>query len=80
LSVLHSVRHTHSNTLKPYLMMSQNKLKLLTILANLLTTHLSIYDRKATWDFVQQLKKLIELTEHNLGNLESIKSVYMGIK
>jgi len=42
------------------MLMTQNKLKLMTILVNLLATHLAIIDRELTFEFVNKLVKLIE--------------------
>ena len=54
--------------------MIQNKLKLLTILSNLLATHLSNLDRKLTFTFVNSLLELL-----NSGK-DHRKIIYHGIK
>lgn len=64
---------------KPYLLMTQNKMKLLTVLANLLATHLSIIDRVQTFQFVQRLSKMILLSLEN-SDQDQIEEIYLQIK
>ena len=52
LSLLHSIRYRTDYKVSPNLLMIQNRLKLLTILTNLLATHLSNLDRNMTFKFV----------------------------
>lgn len=60
LGLLQSIRYLSGGELKPDLLMTQTKLKSLTILANLLITHLSMLDRKTTYDFVLEVRRLID--------------------
>ena len=57
--------------------MTQNKLKLLAVLANLLATYLCVIDRKTTYDFVHEVQRLIEqslmdLTTESDGQTERV--------
>ena len=62
--------------------MTQNKLKSLTILANLLVTHLSIIDRKMTHQFVVEVKRLIDqsLMDLKAESDGQTENVYREIK
>ena len=56
LALLHSIKYTPEKTkFTPYLSMTQNKLKLLTILTNLLVSHMSKLSMNLTRDFVYSL-------------------------
>lgn len=61
LGLLQSIRFNYSSgKVKHNHIMIQNKLKLLTILANLLLSHLSNINKDLAFDFVQQLSQLIK--------------------
>jgi hypothetical protein len=58
--------------------MTQYKLKLLTILVNLLATHLAIIDRDQTFDFVTKLIDLMKQSDSK--SQESVEASYQNIK
>ena len=62
--------------------MTQNKLKLLAVLANLLATYLIVIDRKTTYDFVHEVQRLIEqsLMDLTTASDSQTENVYHEIK
>lgn len=52
---MQTISYTRKIPIKKELIMTQYRLKLLTVLANLLTTHLMEFDEKATQHFVNKL-------------------------
>lgn len=57
---MHSIRYLPKNhEMTPYLMQTQNRLKLLIVLINLLVSHLSRLDHKLTYDFVEVLSPMV---------------------
>ena len=59
LSLLHSIRYNRSSQIEADLLMTQNKLKVLTILTNFVATHLLTLNQRTTFDFIGQLINLI---------------------
>lgn len=64
IGLIHTIRHQNSSLKeskqpKPYILMAQYKLKLLTILTNLLITHLSFISSEKTHDFVTNIITLV---------------------
>lgn len=68
----------HINTIKyypigkkiaPYLVMAQSKLKLITILTNLLVTHMARLDKNLTYEFVNRL--VSDLMDQSIEDLSS---------
>ena len=74
LGLLQSIRYRTPYKVSVNLLMIQNKLKLLTILSNLLATHLSNLDRNLTFTFVNSLLELL-----NSGK-DHRETIYHGIK
>jgi hypothetical protein len=60
LGLLQTISYTRRIPIKRELIMTQYRFKLLTILANFLTSNLLQFDENATKAFVQQLLKCIE--------------------
>jgi len=76
LGLLQSIRHHYVPKVQPEMLLTQNKLKLITILVNLLATHLSIIDRDNTFNFVQKIVGLID----NVGEDSQVEDMYHSIK
>lgn len=66
----------------PQLVMTQSKLKLLTILMNLLVSHLQIIDRKMTNKFAIQINRLIEvsLKDKNMEFNAAVEEIYHEVQ
>jgi hypothetical protein len=81
MGLLQSIRYRRTYNIQPELLVTQNKLKLLTILANLLASHLSMIERELTFDFIKELSKLINHSlKKNRDFDQSLEQIYNSIK